>query len=493
MKKFVSVSLITLFVAAILVLSSCDRPTEPPNDNNPPNTTLANIPRENDTLFALVTLHWDGEDNDGFVSKYEYKYTTHRMFIGDSIEQPWRETDQTSLTIPFLSDDELNKQIFYIRAVDNNGDSDPDPAQKVFYTIQTSEPQSEIVIPESNTELYVNDAVNDWWLGIEFVFTGRDADGEIMEYAWAVDAGSYQEDSAAYTWTKDTSLFITPDKFKAPLTGQHVIKLISRDDTYLIDSKGDSVVINLVKPTFTKDILLIDETDEENFSFGITGRGDDAYVDSFYAKVFPTADTWDYKASGMPSREELGQYKLVIWHGDDRPTNQPHKIVDNVDQLKDYLNMGGKMIMGGWRILKSFAWEVEFPVGFEKGSFVHDYLHIVAADETVINGDCTGAYGDEGFSDVSVDSLKLAQAFPYFGKLSEVNIISNENQGGFSKFIYVYQNSDWSTYFEYRGRFVGVQYFGTVYDAIVLGFPMYFIEEEDAIRMGNEMLTSLGF
>ena len=39
--------------------------TQIESDNNPPNTTLANIPREGATLYALVSLNWDGEDDDG--------------------------------------------------------------------------------------------------------------------------------------------------------------------------------------------------------------------------------------------------------------------------------------------------------------------------------------------------------------------------------------------------------------------------------------------
>ena len=41
--------------------------TQSESDNNPPNTTLANIPREGATLYALVSLNWDGEDDDGYI------------------------------------------------------------------------------------------------------------------------------------------------------------------------------------------------------------------------------------------------------------------------------------------------------------------------------------------------------------------------------------------------------------------------------------------
>ena len=126
-----------LLLIPVILFNFCERPTEPPNPNEPPNTTIANIPRDNDTLFALQTFHWDGEDDDGYVAAYQYRYVTYRLTMNDSVVQEWKDTKETSLTIAFLSDDELNRQVFQVRAVDNNGALDPSPAEKVIYTYKT--------------------------------------------------------------------------------------------------------------------------------------------------------------------------------------------------------------------------------------------------------------------------------------------------------------------------------------------------------------------
>ena len=42
----------------------------------------------------------------------------------------------------------------------------------------------------------------------------------------------------------------------------------------------------------------------------------------------------------------------------------------------------------------------------------------------------------------------------------------------------------------YRSSAVGLRYYGTVFDAIVLGFPIYFIEEDDAQIMATEMIST---
>ncbi len=76
------------------------------------------------------------------------------------------------------------------------------------------------------------------------------------------------------------------------------------------------------------------------------------------------------------------QYKLLVWHADDVPVSRPHKISDpaNIEVFTDYLKVGGKFLMSGWRILKSFAYYNNFPYTFPAGTFVYDYLHIYTVD-----------------------------------------------------------------------------------------------------------------
>jgi hypothetical protein len=445
---------------------------------------MANIPLESDTLFALVTLHWDGEDNDGYIDGYEYRYITHRVFMGDSIVQEWKFTKETSLTIPFLSDDELNRQVFQVRAIDNNGQADPEPAQKEFYTVKTIFPESQIIYPIANETYFVVDQTTDWWEGVRLDYKASDRDGEVVEYAWSVDGGDWH-------WTEDTTVIVTPDMFKAPLTGEHTLKVISRDNTNLVDPVGHEIKIELVRPTLEKKILIIDATTESNFPGGLTNKANDAQVDSFYAEIYPGSDQWDYAAKkGMPPVEVLGQYKLIVWHSDDLPFTQPHAIASHTQQIKDYLNVGGNIIIGGWRILKSFAWTDNFPKTFEPESFVNEYLHIVSVDETSLIGDLTGGAGLEGvYSNFSLDSVKLA-GFPYSGMLGNVNLIMLP--AGFTDGIYFYQNKDDSPNYQYRGRTVGLRYYGTSFQATVLGFPLFFVKKDDAKRMAAEILAQMG-
>jgi len=490
MKTCVRLFLLATMLSLLFTSLSCNRELSPATPNQTPHTRLANIPRDGDTVFALVTLHWDGYDFDGFIAGYQYKYVTIHVGPGDSVVHDWQGTIETGLTIPFVSDSALNKQIFSVRAIDNNGSPSDTPATRIFFTRRAVPPVTRIVTPSRNApsrEYFVISQITDWWQGIRMVIGADDPDGAtVVGYAWAIDSGPWH-------WMTDTVVHIPPSEFSS-LTGTHLLRAISRDNTNLIDPVGDTMSIQLVNPTFTKRVLIIDETDETTFPAGM--RYTDAQIDSFYSAIFGTTDSWDYFANAkkIPPRSTLGQYRLIVWHADNRPitAETAHFLRNHADVLQDYLDVGGKLFMSGWRILKSFRWNDPFPVGFEPGTFVFDYLHIVSADETILNGDFTFAQGYGGLSDVAVDSVKLANVFPYSGKLAQINFMGEQNIGGFAKKAFLYQNAGNSTYFRYRGQTCGIIYYGTSFDVVVLGFPMFFMNGNDSQRMVNEILLRLG-
>lgn len=489
MNKIIKIMLLIIVVGLIY---TCQKDLSSPHANQPPTTTIFNKPAQGDTVFALTTLAWDGGDQDGYIKGYQYRYLTYFFWdmqdsiFQDSVVQEWKFIDSTQKTIAFNSPRDLNLQKFQVRAVDNNDNVDPTPAEKMFFTTQTIPPQIEILTPANKNEIFALNRTTDWWQGIELSFQGSDKDGEILEYGYSIDG-------TEWNWTTDTTLYITPDEFKQPLDGEHYIYVNAKDNTFIQNPTGDSVKIDLVVPSFNRDILIIDETNEESFPKSVNTT--DAAVDSFYANLFGTHpdSSWDYvwrskrAVNNLPSYEYLGQFETVIWHADNRPTEGPHSLANHEDYIKDYMNVGGNFVMSGWRILKSFAWDKKFPVTFDDSSFVKQYLHIEQADETPYwPGDFTGADGMKGFSDIKVDSTKLA-SFPFEGKLSVINVILKRS--GFTDILYKYRNDQGSDLLQYRGKACGLLYTGTSFNAVILGFPMYFIKEEDTKVMSQEILN----
>lgn len=517
-------------MALLLVFgSACDSlfPTTDPSANALPETQLAdNTPVPGDTLnFSLVTMHWNGGDPDGYVTAYEYRIFTSYCDAGClplELREPtsrtwegweptqfddstgWTRTDETSRTIAFSSRDRMNRQFFQVRAIDDLGaTSEPDSAStRVFFTPNSAPPVTEIVEPVDGASHFALEETSDWFHGVELLYTARvnNPEKEILEYGWKI-AGQPN-----WHWTRDTTVVIPPSEFMqaGALGGEHTIVVTARDNTNLLAHDGpgaDSVTVTLVQPTFQRGLLIIDETNEA--ASGSEIRASDATVDSIYAAAFEPDGTWDYLADGMPPREVLGQYETVLWHADNyyASADDKHSLPEHTDIVKEYMEVGGDFIMSGFRILASFDEGGNLPGAptgpgrpFEEDSFIRRFLHIRSARETPYTslGDFVGAAGQGSFSDVSVSQEKLPGYFPFIGRdgetkgLVQVNIIAE--RASFTENIFSYVSPGASGY---RGQSVGIQYYGTVFDAIVLGFPIYFLEDEDIMTLADEIMASL--
>lgn len=471
--------ILVLFIS-VFVLNFCDFSTKPPRENQPPTTTIANIPVEQDTLFPRVKIRCDGGDSDGFIIGYEYRVKTYHLKIGDSTITSWQYVSEDSsngiLDIIFESSDSLNRQVIQVRSVDNDSAVDPTPAEKTIFTPRSIYPETVIKNPVNNSKFFFLDQMTDWWQGIKIDFSGNDADGEVVEYGWSLDDNPF-------TWTIDTTVNLKPEMFSDGIEGKHSIKIICRDNTNLIDSIGATVNFTFIRPKFDGNILIIDDTEEGYFpsSAGKT----DTIVDSIYNKLFSPDTTIDYEQNGMPEKEFLGKYKLLIWHADN--PNSRHHLPQHADIIQDYLNVGGNIIVIGWQMLKSFAYEENFPVSFEEGSFVNDYLHISEANaHQGLFGDFTGAYGAGDFPRVDVNG-DLVPSFPYNGKLKLIEVVTQP--GPFTEVIYTYIGEDVSL----MAYPCGIMYRGTQFNVIVITFPLTFLKEENIKLFADRLIESIDY
>ena len=272
--------------------------------------------------------------------------------------------------------------------------------------------------------------------------------------------------------------------------GAHTISVVAVDDTGLT-SEAAEVEVTLVRPAFDRPMLILDETNEANFNQAIAAT--DADVDAFYAETFGAGrdfDTWDYAAQGgLPPPSVLGRYQFVVWHADDRPTNAPHAFAVEEARIQDYLNVGGTLVMSGWRVLKSFAFQENFPLTFDEDSFVNDYLQIGTVDESGVLGDMAGTTGSNGFPSLVTDASKL-QFFPNDGALNNVNLI--RSRGGFTQVIAAYEPKEGSPTPQNRGTPVALVYYGTSFDAAVVGFPLFFMERDGVRAFADAILARIG-
>ena len=110
--------LIILIILA--VLAGCDWFDEAVEANLPPETELLECGApQGVTEGDNVRFVWGGSDIDGHVSGFEVSFDT----------APWEPTPLESLTVSEIT---LGDHVFKVRAVDDDGDVDPNPAQCSF-------------------------------------------------------------------------------------------------------------------------------------------------------------------------------------------------------------------------------------------------------------------------------------------------------------------------------------------------------------------------
>ncbi|RKZ24889.1 hypothetical protein DRQ20_06175, partial [bacterium] len=193
----------------------------------------------------------------------------------------------------------------------------------------------------------------------------------------------------------------------------------------------------------------------------------DTLVDSFYVSLLTGYD-WTYwensQEDNPPPLTELVQYKLILIQDDD-PYGSSF-ISDNERNLADYLRAGGRLMVSGF--------------GMDYGSTdLPDY--VLRGRYRKENASLIGAYGEEGYPSLSVDSALTGALYP----LPLVYIFSSQDPD--VKFIYKCDNEN-DSYPE--GEPCGVLRLIKPY-ACLLGFPLSWMKQDSAEVAGRKIIEEL--
>ncbi len=165
------------YLAFLLALAACDAGiTGEAAGNQAPETELAvrvTDLREtlgDGTLTSTVEVHWSGTDPDGFVAGYELRYYDASRLGEIGPEEGWIATTRrdTTVTLPIPPGDQTAAVAFEVRAIDDDGAKDPEPARTVF-PIRNSPPTlrlSGVEVPPDTT-----------WPAASFTWAADDPDG----------------------------------------------------------------------------------------------------------------------------------------------------------------------------------------------------------------------------------------------------------------------------------------------------------------------------
>lgn len=216
-KKLISAALI--LVAALLAVS-CGDDGGARGPNIPPDTQIVSGPDPGSIQSYAATIVWKGTDPDGRVDEFEIAWHRGVISCGDlDSTLEWTRTTYRESTFAVLADTCplqgtcQGTNTFCVRAVDNEGAVDPDPAF-VSFTATTILPQTEIIYPER--------AEGQQWITlpgcVNFRWEGIDEDGETVAYRYSAK-GYYEwpgegepppQDSKTMwsDWTTDTEATI---------------------------------------------------------------------------------------------------------------------------------------------------------------------------------------------------------------------------------------------------------------------------------------------
>ncbi len=367
--------------------------------NQPPETDLFLGDGELAPTHYRQILSWHGEDSDGEVARYEYRWlhdpasgATDSSWVG-SVEPFVTSTRDTFFLPAPTTGEDMFSHRFEIRAVDGEGLRDPSPAAATL-PVYNQAPRIWAVTSSGDTTSTLNLPGNILPV-LTLRFKVADPDNPATDpdeaLAFIEEIRFWFEDPESYLTVPatDTLLTLIPEDFGG-LVGQE------REFHLQAIDRGGAGSNVLSASAYVRDVsqarvLLLDSADPGP-------AANDVYVDPFwtedFAALFPAGELLIHDvdedgpigtATNLPAIFSL--FEAVIWYNgsDGAPlgfTNDPSpEITDAEDGLVEYLEAGGSVLLTGLNMIGgsrgeysggSLSGEFESEVLYSDSLYVHD-------------------------------------------------------------------------------------------------------------------------
>ncbi len=360
-------NLLLVVAALVLAVTSCKKGEKLPNVAPETRISLSAINLTgDDRLRSEVTLHWYGEDEDGWVTGFE-------LSLDGSNWSPVNVQDSTFKFSLTLGSDTTDID-FYVRSIDNDGDADATPAY-LRVPIRNSAPtavfDSVLALPDTSfiaTTIFMSVADLDGLDNVDSIFVKFNGGAwfaldplvntitvlpDDPEANGGVTAKIYQGASATLVPGTLTGLV---------LNGDNTLYLKARDIA------GSESVIDTSKIVFVKrkssDLLVIDA-----HPGGASPSPEEVYAQTLDL-VEPGADRIDLRINGGINVPQLwsptfsafiNYYPRIFWYGDGSDLGLT--LLENASgAIQGYLNRGGKILIN-----------CSFPSSFDNNSVLQEY------------------------------------------------------------------------------------------------------------------------
>lgn len=327
-------------VALLLIFwAGCSKDfADNPSSNQPPKTFLSVFSSNQlNPTTSRQTFHWWGDDPDGTLSGFIYTFNKN----AESVQQwdssnpaaDWIFTSETEETFVLSLGGNDTLYTFWVKAVDDQGATDPQGATQDF-TIVNSRPSVEFPVG--------TDVPDTTFTVANFVWRGTDQDGDdsIARYEYVLDDTT---DPGAWLFVDSKQSSITLTEAEGLTEGDHTLYLRA------VDIAGAmSRIISMPRtPTehwYVKrpqsNFLIIDDYN--------VADNTDTFLQSQIRAIVGTVDIWNIKSNGgalePPSSiaftQTLALFDKVFWYADPGPNLEKAQA-----SIPAYLEGGGKVLM----------------------------------------------------------------------------------------------------------------------------------------------------
>lgn len=163
--------------------------------NLPPDTYLTSVPADSATTVYYAHLYWYGNDADGVISAYEFAIADSLPADEDTLT--YRRTTRTDsiFALPVGRNQQVLGHRFYVRAIDNEGAVDPEPAWAFFGAVDLVAPtisftriRSTDPLSGASEDFASGDTVRAGW-DVSFAWRGFDNDRVITPSGDTITVG----------------------------------------------------------------------------------------------------------------------------------------------------------------------------------------------------------------------------------------------------------------------------------------------------------------
>ena len=303
--------------------------------DRPPETTIW-VTGPVDTVSHTIRIFWDGQDPDGSVSGFEFKWIYGPGFQPAGYDSNlWFPTTVRDSLFTLYAPDSVVAPTFVVRAIDNEGEPDPTPARQDF-SFKNAAPSVRFILTPPDTTLPV--ATVGW--------QGSDPDGDISKATYRLWLDGAENRAQIVSTTSHT---LTTTDFQNAVgvveERRRTVYVAAIDDGGRI-SPPDSFSWNVVNPV--GNTLLVDES---GFSA----------ADNFYRGELTTRlGAGNYTVIDLGTRnpfrspaDVLETFKLfpnVFWYAE-LNANLSTVLPFSGPPIHDYVSGGGHLYMNSSRFV----------------------------------------------------------------------------------------------------------------------------------------------